>query len=324
MATNREKSDLKRKDDVSGRTTRSGITNDEASKRPAIKSGEFAIGADLPVYRLGLGAMQFTGPGVWGEPRNRTEAIAVLRRAVELGINLIDTADSYGPYVSEELIREALYPYPDGLVIATKAGLVRTGPNEWHPLGRPEYLRQECEMSLRRLKLERIDLFQLHRIDPQVPAEDQFGLLRDLQKEGKVRCVGLSEVTVPEIEAAHGIVPIATVQNRYNLVDRASEEVLDYCTREGIGFIPWFPLATGELVKPDSELARLAERFGAKPAQLALAWLLGKSPVMLPIPGTSKVKHLEENTAAALIQLDDASMAELERLSVSASPDRAA
>jgi len=287
---------------------------------PAAKSGTFAIGGELPVHRLGFGAMQLTGPGIWGEPSDRSEALAVLRRAVELGINFIDTADSYGPYVSEDIIREALYPYPAGLVIATKAGLARTGPNVWIPLGRPEYLRQECEMSLRRLKLERIDLFQLHRIDPKVPAEDQFGLLRDLQKEGKVRCVGLSEVKVAEIEAARRIVPIVTVQNLYNLVNRNSEDVLDYCTREQLGFIPWFPLATGNLAKPGSPLKRAAEQLGALPAQIALAWLLRKSPVMLPIPGTSKVKHLEENIAAALLELDDSLMAELQRLSSTISP----
>jgi len=280
-------------------------------KRAAVRSGTFAIGGDLPVHRLGYGAMQLTGPGVWGEPADRVQAIAVLRRAVELGINLIDTADSYGPYVSEELIREALYPYPKGLVIATKAGLARPGPGRWVPLGRPEYLRQECEMSLRRLGVERIDLFQLHRIDPKVPADDQFGVLRDLQKEGKVRHVGLSEVNVTEIEAARRIVPIATVQNQYNLAYRHSEDVLDYCTRENIGFIPWFPLATGDLAKPHGALTRIARQLGAQPAQVALAWLLKKSPVMLPIPGTSKVKHLEENTAAAPLNIDDSIMEEL-------------
>jgi pyridoxine 4-dehydrogenase len=280
-------------------------------KRPAAKSGTFAIGGDLPVHRLGYGAMQLTGPGVWGEPADRVQAIAVLRRAVELGINLIDTADSYGPYVSEELIREALYPYPKGLVIATKAGLARPGPGRWVPLGRPEYLRQECEMSLRRLGVERIGLFQLHRIDPKVPADDQFGVLRDLQKEGKVRHVGLSEVNVTEIEAARRIVPIATVQNQYNLAYRNSEDVVDYCTRKNIGFIPWFPLATGELAKPHGALTRIARQLGAQPAQVALAWLLKKSSVMLPIPGTSKVKHLEENTAAALFNIDDSIMKEL-------------
>jgi pyridoxine 4-dehydrogenase len=285
-----------------------------AEERPAAKSGTFAIGGDLPVHRLGYGAMQLTGPGVWGEPTDRAQAIAVLRRAVELGINLIDTADSYGPYVSEELIREALHPYPKGLVIATKAGLTRPGPGRWVPRGRPEYLRQECEMSLRRLRVERIDVFQLHRIDPKVPADDQFGVLRDLQKEGKIRDVGLSEVNVTEIEAARRIVPIATVQNQYNLAYRNSEDVLDYCTRRNIGFIPWFPLATGDLAKPHGALTRIARQLGAQPAQVALAWLLKKSPVMLPIPGTSKVKHIEENTAAALIELDDSTTEELERL----------
>jgi pyridoxine 4-dehydrogenase len=282
-----------------------------ASKRPAERSGTFLIGGSLPVHRLGYGAMQLTGPGVWGEPADRAQAIAVLRRAVELGINLIDTANSYGPYVSEELIREALHPYSKGLVIATKAGLARTGPGRWIPLGRPEYLRQECEMSLRRLRVERIDLFQLHRIDPKVPADDQFGVLRDLQKEGKIRHVGLSEVNVAEIEAASRIVSVATVQNQYNLAYRSSEDVLNYCTRKNIGFIPWFPLATGELAKPNGALMRIARKLGAQPAQVALAWLLKKSPVMLPIPGTSKVKHLEENTAAALLNLDDSTMEEL-------------
>jgi len=280
-------------------------------KHPAEKSGKFSIGSDLPVYRLGYGAMQLTGPGVWGDPPDRAEAIAVLRRAVELGINLIDTADSYGPHVSEELIREALHPYPRGLVIATKAGLVRTGPSRWIPLGRPEYLRQACEMSLRRLRVERIDLFQLHRIDPKVPAEDQFGVLKDLQKEGKVRHVGLSEVNVADIEAARRIVTVATVQNQYNLAYRDYEDVLQYCTRENIGFIPWFPLATGDLAKSRGPLTKVARELEAHPAQVALAWLLKKSPVMLPIPGTSKVKHLEENTAAALLNLDDSMMEEL-------------
>jgi pyridoxine 4-dehydrogenase len=295
--------------------TKRPITNAKSAAQPAAKSGTFLIGGKLPVHRLGFGAMRLTGPGIWGEPADRPEAIAVLRRSVELGINLIDTADSYGPYVSEELIREALYPYPSGLVIATKAGFVRTGPNEWTPLGRPEYLRQECEMSLRRLRVERIDLFQLHRIDPKVPANDQFGLLRDLQKEGKVRYVGLSEVSVPDIEAARKIVPIVTVQNLYNLSDRKHEAVLNYCTRENIGFIPWFPLATGDLAKPGGSLARTAKRLGAEPSQVALAWLLKKSPVMLPIPGTSRVKHLEENMAGALLELDDAAVQELEQLS---------
>jgi len=282
-----------------------------SDKRPAIESGTFAIGGDLPVHRLGYGAMQLTGPGVWGEPADRGQAIAVLRRAVELAIPLIDTADSYGPHVSEELIREALHPYPKGLVIATKAGLTRPGPSRWVPLGRPEYLRQECEMSLRRLGIECIDLFQLHRIDPKVPADDQFGALRDLRKEGKIRYVGLSEVNVAEIEAARRIVPIATVQNQYNLAYRNSEDVLDYCAGNNIGFIPWFPLATGDLAKPHGPLAKIAKELGATPSQVALAWLLKKSPVTLPIPGTSKVKHLEENTAAALLNLDDSIMEEL-------------
>jgi pyridoxine 4-dehydrogenase len=294
-----------------------------ASEALAAKSGTVALSGELPVHRLGFGAMQLTGRGVWGEPADRAEAIAVLRRAVELGINLIDTADSYGPYVSEELIREALFPYPAGLVIATKAGLVRTGPDTWIPLGRPEYLRQECEMSLRRLRLERIELFQLHRIDPNVPAEDQFGLLRDLQREGKIRHVGLSEVGVAEIEAARRIVPIATVQNLYNLVERKYEDVLNHCTNENIGFIPWFPLATGNLAKQGTPLQFISERLKAQPSQIAIAWLLRKSPVMLPIPGTSKVKHLEENTSAVLIKLDDALMEELDRLSKSAHAEAA-
>jgi pyridoxine 4-dehydrogenase len=285
------------------------VNNDD---RPATRSGTFAIGGNLPVHRLGYGAMQLTGPGVWGEPADRAQAITVLRRAVDLGVNLIDTADSYGPYVSEELIREALHPYSQGLVIATKAGLARTGPGRWVALGRPEYLRQECEMSLRRLGVEHIDLFQLHRIDPKVPADDQFGVMRDLQREGKVRHVGLSEVNVAEIEAARRIVSIATVQNQYNLAYRKSEEVLDYCARENIGFIPWFPLATGDLTKPHGALVKIAKALMATPAQIALAWLLIKSPVMLPIPGTSKLKHLEENTAAALLDLDDSAIEALD------------
>src|SRR5438046_1377727 len=297
------------------RTTIQLVATPQRSRRPdpqpAAKSGTFAIGGDLRIRRLGFGAMQLTGPGVWGEPTDRAEAVAVLRRAVELGINLIDTADSYGPYVSEDLIREALHPYPRGLVIATKAGLTRPRPDKWVPLGRPDYLRQECEMSLRRLGVERIELFQLHRIDPKVPADDQFGVLRDLQKEGKIRHVGLSEVNVVEIEAARRIVTVATVQNQYNLAYRNFEDVLDYCTGENIGFIPWFPLATGDLAKHNGDLTRIAGQLGAQPAQVALAWLLKRSPVMLPIPGTSKVKHLEENTAAALLHLDDSIMEKL-------------
>ena len=272
------------------------------SSKPITASGEFTIG-NLKVHRLGYGAMQLTGKGVWGPPRNPEECVRVLKRTVELGVNLIDTADSYGPYVSEELIRKALHPYPQGLVIATKAGLVRVGPDEWRPVGRPEYLRQECEMSLRRLGVDRIDLFQLHRIDPKVPADEQFGLLRDLQHEGKVHHVGLSEVKVAEIEAAQKIVPIVTVQNRYNLTDRESEGVLDHCTQNKIGFIPWFPIASGKLAQPGGPVDHVAKATGASAAQVALAWLLARSPVILPIPGTSTVKHLEENCRAAEVKL---------------------
>ena len=275
-------------------------------------SGTFQLG-DKEVYRLGYGAMQITGKGVWGPPKDHDECIRVLKRTVELGVNLIDTADSYGPYVSEELIREALHPYKAGVVIATKAGLTRTGPGKWHPVGRPEYLRQECEMSLRRLGLEAIDLFQLHRIDPKVPADEQFGLLRDLQKEGKVKHVGLSEVSVDEIKAARKVVPIATVQNKYNLTDRASEAVLTYCTAEKIGFIPWFPIASGKLAEAGGPVDRAARADHATAAQVALAWLLAKSPVVLPIPGTSTVKHLEENCGAASVRLTAAQMAELDK-----------
>ena len=281
--------------------------------RPAEASRTFVIG-DLPVHRLGFGAMQLTGDGVWGEPEDHDEAIAVLRRAVELGINLIDTADSYGPEVTERLIAEALHPYPEGLLIATKAGFQRPGPNRWVEDGRPEHLRSAVEGSLRRLRLQRIDLLQLHRIDPKVPMEDQIGALVDLQHQGKIRHIGLSEVSVKQIEAVRRITPIVSVQNRYNLVDRNSEDVLEHCTQENIGFIPWFPLATGELAKHDGPLTRAAKRLKAQPAQVALAWLLHKSPVMLPIPGTSKVKHLEENTAAALIEIDASTMQELERV----------
>lgn len=278
----------------------------------ANKSGRFTIGGDLPVYRLGFGTMQLTGSGVWGEPADRHEAVAVLHRAVELGITLFDTADSYGPEVAERLIAEALHPYPAGLVIATKAGFQRPGPGRWVEDGRPMHLRQACEGSLRRLRLDRIDLFQLHRIDPKVTVEDQIGTLLDLRSEGKIRHIGLSEVTVQQIESVRRIAPITTVQNRYNLVDRKSEDVLNYCTRENIGFIPWFPLATGNLVKAGGPLERAARQLGAEPAQVALAWLLHKSPVMLPIPGTSKVQHLEENTAAAALRMDDSIMRALE------------
>ena len=279
--------------------------------RPALEGGTFDIGDDMPVTRLGYGAMQLTGPGIWGEPRNHDEAIRVLRRAVELGVTFIDTADSYGPYVSEELIREALHPYPDDLVIATKAGLVRTGPRQWHPVGRPEYLRQEAEMSLRRLGLERIDLFQLHRVDPQVPLAEQLGVFVELQREGKVRHIGLSNVSVDEVRRAEEIAPIATVQNLYNLADRSSEDVLELCEGEGLGFIPWFPIATGDLARPGGPLDTIAAETGATPAQLALAWLLRRSPVMLPIPGTSSVAHLEENVRAATVELSEEQFAAL-------------
>jgi len=275
-------------------------------ERPAERSGTFVIGGDLPVHRLGFGSMQLTGPGVWGEPNDPAEAVRVLRRAVELGVTLIDTADSYGPYVAEEYIRKALYPYPDGLVIATKAGLTRGGPGDWKPVGRPEYLRQEAEMSLRRLGLERIDLFQLHRIDPKVPLAEQVGELASLQKEGKIRHIGLSEVTVDELRQAQRYATIVTVQNKYNLAERTAEPLLDHATRHGIGFIPWYPLATGALAKPGGALDTLAKRLGATPSQLALAWLLHRSPVMLPIPGTSKVAHLEDNMRAAAITLSEA------------------
>ena len=272
---------------------------------PAPRSGTFRIGGDLPVHRLGFGAMRITGKGIWGEPEDRDEAIRVLKRSLELGINFIDTADSYGPEVSERLIAEALYPYPKDLVIATKAGLRRPGPDQWVEDGRPEYLRGQVENSLRRLRLERIDLLQLHRIDPKVPLEDQIGALTRLQQEGKIRHLGLSEVSVAQIEAARELAEIVSVQNLYNLSNRKSEDVLDYSEAEGIGFIPWFPLATGELARPDGPLTRAAERLRATPSQVALAWLLHRSPVMLPIPGTARVKHLEENTAAALLELDE-------------------
>jgi pyridoxine 4-dehydrogenase len=286
---------------------------------PAAASGCFPVGGDLPVARLGFGAMRITGPGIWGEPADRDEAVRVLRRAVELGVDLIDTADSYGPFVSEDLIREALHtgrgddPY-DGVVVATKAGLVRTGPGDWHALGRPEYLRFACEMSLRRLAVERLDLYQLHRIDPQVPAEEQFGVLADLQREGKIRHLGLSEVSVDELELAQQHLEIATVQNRYNLLDRDSEEVLRRCEAQGIGFLPWFPIATGDLARPGGPLDDLATETGATPAQLALAWLLASSPVQLPIPGTSSVAHLEENVGAASLELSDDQLERLDAL----------
>jgi pyridoxine 4-dehydrogenase len=274
------------------------------SDRPVTASGTFRLGGDLEVHRLGFGAMRITGEGIWGPPADLDRARAVLRRAVELGVDLIDTADSYGPFVSEDLIREALHPY-DGVVVATKGGLLRTGPGVWPQCGRPDYLRQCVEMSLRRLGVERIDLWQLHRIDPEVPREEQFGVMKEMQEQGKVRHLGLSEVSVEEIEAARRVIDVVSVQNLYNLGNRQSEEVLQYCEREGIGFLPWFPVAAGELARPGGLLDDLARDHDATHAQLALAWLLRRSPVMLPIPGTGSVDHLEENCAAAEVELSD-------------------
>jgi aryl-alcohol dehydrogenase-like predicted oxidoreductase len=276
-------------------------------------SGTFTIGGDMTVHRLGFGAMRITGNGIWGEPKDPAEARKVLQRAVELGINFIDTADSYGPEVSERLIGEALHPYPKDLVIATKGGLTRQGPNKWAPVGRPEYLTQCVEMSLRRLRLERIDLYQLHRIDPKVPAEESLGALADLQKAGKIRHIGLSEVSVAEIERARKTVKIASVQNRYNISDREHESVLSYCEEHHLGFIPWFPVAAGKLVAPGGALEAASKRHNVSVAQLSLAWLLHRSPVMLPIPGTSSVTHLEENLAAADVKLRDQEWKEIEQ-----------
>ena len=277
------------------------------------KSGTFKLGGDLEIHRLGYGAMRLTGKGVWGPPKDRAESLRVLARAVDLGVNFIDTADSYGPYISEELIKEALHPYKKGVIVATKAGLTRTGPEQWIPVGRAEYLRQECEMSLRRLGVERIDLFQLHRIDPKVPKAEQFGLLDDLIKEGKVRHVGLSEVSVAEIEEARKVVPIVSVQNKYNLTDRASEDVLTYCTKNDIAFIPWFPIAAGTLGKGGHDVVDdIVKETGATASQVSLAWLLHRSKVILPIPGTSTVAHLEENCGAAGVELDEKQMEKLD------------
>jgi aryl-alcohol dehydrogenase-like predicted oxidoreductase len=266
--------------------------------QPALKSGTFEI-AGRPVHRLGFGAMRLTGQGIWGEPADRGECVRVVRRAVELGVDFIDTADSYGPHVSEEIIREALHPYPEQVLIATKAGFTRHGPDVWAAVGRPEYLRQQAEMSLRRLGLERIDLFQLHRIDAKVPLEEQIGVLVELRDEGKIAAIGLSEVSVDELERVRAITEVATVQNLYNLQDRKSEDVLDHSTAQGIGFIPWFPIAAGRLAEPGGPVDELARKHDATPAQVALAWLLGRAQNILPIPGTSKVSHLEENVAAA-------------------------
>ncbi len=277
----------------------------------ASTSGTFSFGGDLDVVRLGYGAMRITGPGIWGPPADRDEALRVLRRALELGINFIDTADSYGPNFSEELIAEALHPYADDLVIATKAGLTRQGPDLWSALGQPAYLRQQAEFSLRKLKVDRIDLFQLHRIDPAFPLEDQVGELKALQDEGKIRHIGLSEISVDELTAARAVAPIVSVQNKFSLGDRASQALLDHCTAEGIGFIPWRPVADHV---DDSALQEVAAAHGATPSQVALAWLLQLSPVMVPIPGTSTVAHLEENTAAAALELTDEEVARLSAL----------
>jgi len=290
-------------------------TTTDRSPKPARSSGTFTLGAGAEgattVHRLGYGAMQITGKGVWGEPADPDTCIAVLRRAVELGVDFIDTADSYGPEVSERLIFEALHPYPDDLVIATKAGLTRQGPDQWLPVGRPEYLRQQCELSLRRLGVERIGLFQLHRIDAKVPAEEQFGLLADLVAEGKVAHVGLSQVTVAELEAAQHVVPVVSVQNLFNLTNRSSADVLAHCEAASIGFIPWFPVASGGLTGPDTAMGAVVAETGATPSQVALAWLLHHSPVMLPIPGTKSVAHVEENCEAATLQLTSDQMAAL-------------
>jgi pyridoxine 4-dehydrogenase len=278
----------------------------------ATASGTFKIGGDLEVTRLGFGAMRITGKGIWGPPADHDQAIAVLKRLPDLGVDFIDTADSYGPETSEALIAEALHPY-DGIKVATKAGLTRQGPEQWRPVGRPEYLRQQCELSLRRLGLDELDLWQLHRIDKKVPREEQFGVLKEMKDEGKVRHVGLSEVSVDEIKAAQEVVEIATVQNLYNLTNRGAEDVLDFCEQEGIGFIPWYPLAAGELAEPGGPVAEIAEAHGATTGQVALAWLLQRSPVMLPIPGTGSVEHLEENVAAAELELTGEQVAELDR-----------
>ena len=286
------------------------MTTTGQNTRPVHASGTFSLDG-REVHRLGYGAMRITGTGVWGEPADRAECVRTVRRAVELGVDLIDTADSYGPEVSEDILFEALHPYPEDLVIATKAGLTRQGPGQWMPVGRPEYLRQQCEMSLRRLGLETIDLFQLHRIDAKVPAEEQFGLLSDLVDEGKVRAVGLSQVSVNELVAALAVVPVVSVQNLYNLTDRSSEDVLDHCEAEGIGFIPWYPIASGSLANPGGPVDAVVQETGATPSQVALAWLLHRSPVMLPIPGTKSVGHVEENCRAANVDLTEDQVASL-------------
>ena len=281
-------------------------------KLDASESGSFRIGGEIEVHRLGFGVMRLTGPGIWGPPVDRAEAIRTLKRVPDLGINFIDTADSYGPHVSEQLIREALYPY-DGILIATKAGLRRPSPGQWERDGRPEYLRQQAIKSRERLGLEQIGLWQLHSIDPKVPRDEQFAVIKSLQEDGIIRHAGLSNVTVDDIKAASKMFKVATVQNRYNLVDRGSEDVLNYCEENGIGFIPWFPLAAGRLVKAGSILDTVANAHNATPGQIALAWVLKRSPVMLPIPGTSKVTHLEENVAAVNIELSDEEFDSLDR-----------
>ena len=280
----------------------------------ASRSGTFAIGGDLAVNRLGFGAMRITGKGIWGPPEDRNEAIRVLKRLPEIGVNFIDTAESYGPYISEELIGEALAPYDRGTIVATKSGLTRTGPDEWHQVGRPEFLRQGVMTSLRRLKLERIDLWQLHRIDSKTPRADQFGVIAEMQKQGLIRHVGLSEVSVADIQEAQKHFKVATVQNLYNFANRKSEDVLDYCAQNGIGFIPWFPLAGGDLVEGHAAAKAIMDKHGASGSQIALAWLLKRSPVVLPIPGTGKVKHLEDNVAAAAIELSDEDFATLDKI----------
>jgi aryl-alcohol dehydrogenase-like predicted oxidoreductase len=274
----------------------------------------FDLGGDLPVHRLGYGAMQLTGPGIWGPPADHEGAVRVVRAAVEQGVDFIDTADAYGPFCSEQIIAEALHPYPEGLVLATKAGCTRTGPDVWPPVGRPSYLRQQVELSLRHLKVDRIDLIQLHRIDPEVPLADSLGAFKELQDEGKVRHIGVSEVTLDELKAAREVVDVVSVQNLYNLTDRKWQDVLDYATAEGIAFIPWFPIATGDLAAPGSPVAAIAAELSATPAQVALAWLLRTSPVMLPIPGTKSVEHLTENMGARHLTLSDEDMARLDAL----------
>ncbi len=290
-----------------------------AEENLARLGGTFSIGGDLTVNRLGFGAMRLTGSGVWGSPENPEEAKRVLQRAIELGINFIDTADAYGPEVSENLIAEVLFPYPKDLVIATKGGNTRPGPNQWVPLGTAEHMQEAVDGSLKRLKLERIDLYQLHRIDPNVPMEETLGALAKAQKEGKIRHIGLSEVSVEQIRKAREILPIVSVQNHYNLIDRSHEDVLKYCEDENLAFIPWFPLATGELAQEGSLLDQIAQKHQATPSQIALAWLLQKSPVIIPIPGTSSVKHLEENIAAVKIKLTEEDLDLIEKMRISSS-----